>query len=125
MWRRAALLGKALESGDGGVPSTQRLLAVVARRWAKNGVARSGHAAQDEVGLSLNGSPGARALGPPVWESWGGRFQTAFHRREGVKYTAARARRLWDHTGVGLVERDRVENVLWPHFSWEENPQEI
>ncbi len=34
--------------------------------------ARSGHAAQDKVGLRLRGSPGAGASRRPVGESWGG-----------------------------------------------------
>ncbi len=51
------------------------------------GLARSGHDREEGLGWSFRGSLGSRVLGRPVWESWGERFQTALHRREGPAVT--------------------------------------
>ena len=71
----------------------------------KQGIAHSGHAAQDRVGLRLR-SFSVRGSREGRWgKLGGGRLQTALHRRKGMRYAPRRARRLWAHAGVGLVER--------------------
>jgi hypothetical protein len=53
--QRRSPAAAARAPGDGGGPSTQRLLIAVARSKAQCGNARSGHAAQDGLGWSFRG----------------------------------------------------------------------
>ena len=95
--RRRPLLAR----GDSGVPRTPRLA-----RKTSRGKARSGQAVQEGCGWQRSGG---LVRGPRVGrfeEAGGGRLQTALHCAKGRNTPLRRARRLWTHAGVGVVERD-------------------